>query len=427
MQTTPSGGRRLTGAITRVGVFEYTHADGRKLLEYRPPEEVLAPASIASFEGAAVTDLHPDGMVTPETFRALVRGHVHDPREAGLLVEANVDVDDAELIKMIDAGTRREISSGYTADFDPTPGVTPDGQHYDGVQRNIRGNHVAVGPPGWGRLGPSVSLRLDAGSAIATCITVATATSTRQDTKETTMNKIRIDGIEYEVGSASHISALERQVELAKKRADDAEAKVTVEAKRADAAEATVKTRDTEVAKQTARADAADKSAEPKALAKRIAERVYLVTLARTHLGPTYLKDAAGDEPGTAMAGANDDDIIRAILKQLAPALDSKAMDHAALMGALQVACVMGGGAATTELPLDAASESTDLPLPGEEKKPTAFDARHAPRGQIGVVVPNQNAPTATPEIRTQEQAIAERARKDAARWKQPVLTAPTR
>ena len=32
----------------------------------------------------------------------------------------------------------RELSCGYTLDLDETSGVTPDGEHYDAVQRNIR-------------------------------------------------------------------------------------------------------------------------------------------------------------------------------------------------------------------------------------------------------------------------------------------------
>lgn len=38
----------------------------------------------------------------------------------------------------------RELSCGYTLDLDETSGVTPDGEHYDAVQRNIRYNHLAI-------------------------------------------------------------------------------------------------------------------------------------------------------------------------------------------------------------------------------------------------------------------------------------------
>ncbi|MGL5431928.1 MAG: DUF2213 domain-containing protein, partial [Plesiomonas shigelloides] len=39
-----------------------------------------------------------------------------------------------------------ELSAGYTAKYDFTPGVTADGEAYDAVQRDIRINHVALVP-----------------------------------------------------------------------------------------------------------------------------------------------------------------------------------------------------------------------------------------------------------------------------------------
>ena len=38
----------------------------------------------------------------------------------------------------------RELSCGYKLNLDETPGITPDGQHYDAIQRDIRYNHLAV-------------------------------------------------------------------------------------------------------------------------------------------------------------------------------------------------------------------------------------------------------------------------------------------
>lgn len=46
-------------------------------------------------------------------------------------------------IGLIESGDQREISCGYHYDPDMTPGEY-DGQPYDGVMRNIRGNHVAL-------------------------------------------------------------------------------------------------------------------------------------------------------------------------------------------------------------------------------------------------------------------------------------------
>lgn len=50
---------------------------------------------------------------------------------------------DAEAIEEIQDETIKELSCGYFYDADMTPGVTPDGQAYDGRITNIRGNHLA--------------------------------------------------------------------------------------------------------------------------------------------------------------------------------------------------------------------------------------------------------------------------------------------
>lgn len=51
---------------------------------------------------------------------------------------------DAEAIALVEAEKLDEISSAYRYDAVMTPGVSPDGEEYDGVMRNIRGNHVSL-------------------------------------------------------------------------------------------------------------------------------------------------------------------------------------------------------------------------------------------------------------------------------------------
>lgn len=54
----------------------------------------------------------------------------------------------------IDDETQRELSCGYRYRADMTPGQTADGLHYDGVMRDIMGNHVALVIEG--RAGPDI-------------------------------------------------------------------------------------------------------------------------------------------------------------------------------------------------------------------------------------------------------------------------------
>lgn len=61
----------------------------------------------------------------------------------------------ADAIAAIEDGSCRELSLSYFYDPDPTPGVW-NGQPYDIIMRNIRGNHLALVETG--RAGPSVAV-----------------------------------------------------------------------------------------------------------------------------------------------------------------------------------------------------------------------------------------------------------------------------
>lgn len=57
-------------------------------------------------------------------------------------------------IDLIDSEKQKELSSGYRYRADMTPGHTPKGEAFDGVMRDIEGNHVAIVKEG--RAGPDV-------------------------------------------------------------------------------------------------------------------------------------------------------------------------------------------------------------------------------------------------------------------------------
>ena len=61
---------------------------------------------------------------------------------------------DAEAIALVEAEALDELSSAYRYDPDMTPGVTPDGEAYDGRMTNIKANHLAL--VSVGRAGPDV-------------------------------------------------------------------------------------------------------------------------------------------------------------------------------------------------------------------------------------------------------------------------------
>jgi hypothetical protein len=162
IKRTPQGGILADSRPTRLGVLSYTYPNGKKVRELRCQEEVFHPDSLASLAGAPLTVNHPSGgAVTPKNWRALAKGHVGDDvRQDGKFVSATVRVQDDATAAMIERGDLKEMSCGYTADVEFTPG-TWNGEDYDAVQRNIRYNHVALLPGGKGRAGREVGLRLD--------------------------------------------------------------------------------------------------------------------------------------------------------------------------------------------------------------------------------------------------------------------------
>jgi hypothetical protein len=150
---------RIPARITRTGVLSYRFTDGTERRELRPAEEVFSSDSLATWPGLAITVDHPPSPVTPENWAALSVGHVGDTvKPDGDHLGADVVIKSGPAIARVAAGELVEVSCGYYVEIDPTPGVTADGEAYDVIQRKIRGNHVAIGPKGWGRAGDSVRL-----------------------------------------------------------------------------------------------------------------------------------------------------------------------------------------------------------------------------------------------------------------------------
>ncbi len=235
----PDGSVRIPAHLTKPGVFTYMTGDGKAVREYRPPEEVAKADSLATYEDAHITIGHPPKGVGPSTYASLNVGHVR-----ASTVKADADgVDAVVVLRRKDAidgalgGTYHDLSCGYGVELENTPGVTPDGQAYDRVQRNIVVNHVALLPRGDGRLGSDCALRLDgadeqiieAGAPDADARTKAEKSKgLRAKYGDSMKTKIRQDGkeVEVEAGSAEHVAFLEAEAADARKRADAADGRL---------------------------------------------------------------------------------------------------------------------------------------------------------------------------------------------------------
>jgi uncharacterized protein len=313
----PNGWLRVDGYLTRTGVFLYGMPDGSTRREYRPPDEVFKADTLASFELVPVTDAHPPEFLNAENTTKYQRGAVSAPKVAGKKVAGTLLVTDAELVRKMEDGDARQVSCGYLCDLEDAAGVTPEGERYDAIQRNIRGNHVAIVPVG--RAGPEVAVRMDAAmSQPAKSCEACDAkkcdvdgcecdchgrTDSSPPPKEHHMAQLRIDGITYEVPTEAVVQAFTKFEQTA--------AAVLAQAKK-DAAEAQAKVDAAQAKADTAAEGLAKAQAELKELPARVradmVARAKLETKARAVLGA----DAKLD-------GLSDADVRVAVLAKLVP------------------------------------------------------------------------------------------------------------
>jgi hypothetical protein len=151
-----TGGIIVPGRIAKTGVLAYRNPDGSVRKEWRPADEVFREDSLRGLNGAPVTLVHEMSPTNRVGF--VVHGSV---RRDGDHVMAELHISDPDTIRRIDAGELAELSGGYVVEFDETPGTTDQGEHYDGTQRRITYDHVALLPPGTSRCGETCALRLD--------------------------------------------------------------------------------------------------------------------------------------------------------------------------------------------------------------------------------------------------------------------------
>lgn len=119
---------------------------------WRHPDELRKAAK--TFNNIPVLSKHiPDFPADPPNeFRV---GVTHSNAEFdGTYLTVGMSIWDNSAIAGIESGEQRELSASYKYVADMTPGVTPDGEPYDGVMRDIFGNHEALVPDG--RAGPDV-------------------------------------------------------------------------------------------------------------------------------------------------------------------------------------------------------------------------------------------------------------------------------
>lgn len=152
--------------ISKVGVFEYwgrsvsdKFAPDQKVRVFRPPEELASPKTIDSFKLIPWIDNHvmlgtpESGLTSPENkgVEGVIGEDVYFEDDT---LYANIKVFSSNMDNLIDLG-KRELSAGYRCRYEISSGVW-NGQRYDAIQRDIRGNHLALVTEG--RMGPDVAV-----------------------------------------------------------------------------------------------------------------------------------------------------------------------------------------------------------------------------------------------------------------------------
>ena len=163
----------LDNPVLMEGVYPYISPPGAPLpdtvyMVFRGEEELSKPETLESLRLMPIVDLHPtapemlgdsDNAIKPEQHG--IHGTVGEriafnPNGAqGAGIYANLKLISSEIRDKIDNQGIKELSPGYWARYDYTPGEY-NGIKYDAIQRDIKFNHLALVPDG--RQGAAVSV-----------------------------------------------------------------------------------------------------------------------------------------------------------------------------------------------------------------------------------------------------------------------------
>jgi len=123
----------------------------RTYLMYRPPEELARAVPTAC--GLPILTAHEP--VDAVEFRPdlLVGATLNDARFEPPHLLCSIAIWSADAIRDIQTGAKGALSSGYRYRPIMRPGISPDGERYDGIMHDISLDHVALVDVG--RIGPS--------------------------------------------------------------------------------------------------------------------------------------------------------------------------------------------------------------------------------------------------------------------------------
>lgn len=155
--------------ISKVGVFPYMGKNISKECEpnkiywvYRPAEELSKPETIESFRNIPIIDDHTmiGKGATPAERKGVDGVTGANVTQEGDFLFADLHIYSDTLKRKIDANGKKELSMGYRVGYYEPANGTFNGKPYDFIQRDLRGNHIALVQEG--RMGKEVAV-LDGG------------------------------------------------------------------------------------------------------------------------------------------------------------------------------------------------------------------------------------------------------------------------
>lgn len=119
---------------------------------WRHPDELKK--AVSTFHRIPVLDLHRPIAADDHAPKIVIGTTGSDAVFEDPYLKSSLAFWTQDAIDVVDANERKELSSAYRYRAEMTPGVTPAGEQYDGIMRDIVGNHVALVKQG--RAGPDV-------------------------------------------------------------------------------------------------------------------------------------------------------------------------------------------------------------------------------------------------------------------------------
>lgn len=289
----PNGFLQVDAVLSRTGIQAYSAGElglkdrrpGEMVNVWRPESEVFSDASIASFDSVALTDDHPSEDVTPDNSERLSKGWVGRPYRDGDFLKAPITFSAKSIIDKLKGG-KNELSNGYDTDIDWTPGIVPEGQRdagkaYDGIQRNIIGNHVALVDAG--RCGGDCRVLDKSPTPVADCASEQPCNCRGEPAMADGLKKRMIDGVGLVEGTEESFAVIDS---LTKKAAD---LQTQLDAAAGAASAAATAHSEALAAKDTEITELKGKVEDTAALDARVAARAQLITDARRVAGDDKL------------------------------------------------------------------------------------------------------------------------------------------